>query len=357
MFENIYKGKNILITGNTGFKGSWLAYWLLKLGANVSGFSLTPNTNPNHFSILDLEYETFFNNINDLQELKKVIKKTSPEIIFHLAAQPLVRYSYINPIETIQTNVLGTANVLEAARLNKNVKAIVVVTTDKCYENNEKGISFVESDSMGGYDPYSSSKGCAELITSAYRNSFFNLDKFEKSHDTLIATARAGNVIGGGDWSDDRLIPDIIRSSVEGKPSVIRSPNATRPWQHVLEPLSGYLMIGEKLLNRKNKFADAWNFGPEEKNILTVKEVLDLTKNKWSKISYLIQENTQTFHEAKQLSLNIDKAKKELKWLPLWSNETAISKTIDWYREFYQNGKLNTDIDIEDYSIVLNNIQ
>ena len=191
MFGNIYKGKNILITGNTGFKGSWLSYWLLKLGANVSGFSLTPNTNPNHFSILNLEYETFFNNINDLQELKKVIKKTSPEIIFHLAAQPLVRYSYINPIETIQTNVLGTANVLEAARLNKNVKAIVVVTTDKCYENNEKGISFVESDSMGGYDPYSSSKGCAELITSAYRNSFFNLDKFEKSHDTLIATPTA----------------------------------------------------------------------------------------------------------------------------------------------------------------------
>lgn len=357
MFRNIYNGKNVLITGNTGFKGSWLAYWLLKLGANVSGFSLTPNTNPNHFSILNLEYETFFNNINDLQELKKVIKKTSPEIIFHLAAQPLVRYSYINPIETIQTNVLGTTNVLEAARLNKNVKAIVVVTTDKCYENNEKGISFVESDSMGGYDPYSSSKGCAELITSAYRNSFFNLDKFERSHDTLIATARAGNVIGGGDWSDDRLIPDIIRSSAEGKPSIIRSPNATRPWQHVLEPLSGYLMIGEKLLNRKNKFADAWNFGPEEKNILTVKEVLDLTKNKWSKISYLIKENTQTFHEAKQLSLNIDKAKKELKWIPLWSNETSISKTIDWYREFYQNGKLNTDIDIEDYSIVLNNIQ
>lgn len=353
LFNNIYNGKTVLITGNTGFKGSWLAFWLLKLGANVIGYSLKPITTPNHFSILNLDYETFYSDINDFEKLSSVIKKTQPDIIFHLAAQPLVRYSYISPLETIHTNVIGTANVLEAARYTDAVKAIIIITTDKCYENNDERVSFIETDKMGGFDPYSSSKGCAELITSSFRNSFFNLDKFGKSHNKLVASARAGNVIGGGDWSEDRLIPDIIRSSINNSSCVIRNPNSTRPWQHVLEPLRGYLLLGEKLLFQDISFADAFNFGPEENNILSVKEVLNLANKKWGKISYIIEENIEQLHEANHLSLNITKAKDKLNWMPFLTNEQGISKTIDWYKYFYQEGIIYTDQNINDYEKIL----
>lgn len=348
-FENIYFGKNILITGNTGFKGSWLSQWLIMLGANVIGYSLKPQTNPNHFEILNLDHKTYFKDINDLGELKKVINENNPDIIFHLAAQPLVRYSYSNPVETYITNVIGTMNVLEAARCNGRVKAIVVVTTDKCYENVEQNKGYVESDKMGGYDPYSSSKGCAELLVSSYRNSFFNLEDYKKNHSTLISSARAGNVIGGGDWSEDRLIPDIIRGAINSETAIIRNPNATRPWQHVLEPLSGYLELGKRLLLGEIEFASGWNFGPEEDQALSVKNVLDKSIKFWNIIKYEEKEPLIKFHEAQLLSLNIDKAKTKLCWSPKWNNDTAIDKTINWYKEYYINNKINTYSDIEDY--------
>lgn len=348
-FENIYFGKKILITGNTGFKGSWLSQWLIMLGANVIGYSLKPKTNPNHFEILNLDYKTYFENINDLVVIKKVINDNNPDIIFHLAAQPLVRYSYLYPIETYMTNVVGTMNVLEAARSNGMVKAIIVVTTDKCYDNIEQNKGYVETDKMGGYDPYSSSKGCAELLVSSYRNSFFNLNDYKKKHSTLISTARAGNVIGGGDWSEDRLIPDIIKGAINNEIAIIRNPNATRPWQHVLEPLSGYLELGKRLLLGELEFASGWNFGPEEDQALSVKNVLDKSIKFWNIIKYQEINTSAKLHEAQLLSLNIDKAKSKLCWTPKWNNEKAIEKTIDWYKEFYIKKKVNTISDIQLY--------
>lgn len=346
-FENIYSGKNVLITGNTGFKGSWLSQWLIMLGANVIGYSLKPKTKPNHFDLLNLEYKTHFQDINNLDTFTKVLNDSKPDIIFHLAAQPLVRYSYVNPIETYQTNVMGTLNVLEAARLNENIKAILVVTTDKCYENLEQSIGYVETDRMGGYDPYSSSKGCAEILVSSFRNSFFNLKEYNNKHTTLVATARAGNVIGGGDWSEDRLIPDIIRGALENKAALIRNPNATRPWQHVLEPLSGYLELGMKLLKGDLEFASGWNFGPEENHSLSVKSVLEKSSKYWDIIKYEEKISSKNLHEAQLLSLNIDKAKIKLNWHPTWDNDTSIEKTINWYKEFYNNKKINTLNDIQ----------
>lgn len=349
LFDNIYRGKKVLLTGDTGFKGSWMAFWLQYLGADVEGYSLSPHTTPNHYSILNPQYKTHFHNICDYAHLTLTINATKPDIIFHLAAQSLVRYSYQHPIETYQTNMMGTINVLEAARYCESVKAIVVVTSDKCYENLEQNQGFTESDKMGGFDPYSSSKGCVELIVNAYRNSFFNTNEFNKSHQTLIATARAGNVIGGGDWSDDRLIPDIVRSAIVREKTNIRFPHATRPWQHVLEPISGYLLLGEKLLKGMAEYAGGWNFGPDENEILTVKEVLELAKGHWEKIEYTIDTSNNHWHEAKLLSLNIDKAKNMLLWQPKWSSQQAISVTIQWYRDYYENAILNTESDLHAY--------
>jgi CDP-glucose 4,6-dehydratase len=346
---NIYKGKKVFLTGHTGFKGSWMAYWLQYLGAEVVGYSLQPNTKPNHFELLELEMDSHFNNICDLEKLQKAIIVSNPDIIFHLAAQPLVRYSYQHPIETFQTNVIGTANVLEAARNCESVKAIIVITTDKCYENLEQHKGYVETDKMGGFDPYSSSKGCAELVVNSYRNSFFNLKDFNTKHQTLLASARAGNVIGGGDWSLDRLIPDLIKGALIGKNTLIRYPKSTRPWQHVLDPIFGYLMLGEKLLNSKIDFASAWNFGPEENEILSVEQVLEFSKNIWNKINFEFESVNKHPHEAGLLSLNIDKAKNILGWSPNWNNVKSITKTIEWYKEFYTSKKLNTDSDLKNY--------
>ncbi len=344
-----YEGKRVFITGDTGFKGSWMAYWLLKLGAEVNGYSLPPNTSPSHFHLLKSSYKTTYCDIKDLDSLKKAINEFKPEIIFHLAAQSLVRQSYIDPIETYQTNIMGTAHVLEASRDSDNLKSIVIVTTDKCYENNEQESGYIETDRMGGFDPYSSSKGCAELIVHAYRNSFFNISDFNKSHNTLIATARAGNVVGGGDWSQDRLIPDIVRSAVKNETTIIRYPNATRPWQHVLEPISGYLLLGQKLLDGKAKFSGAWNFGPEEDEVLSVKDVISLAKVAWNDINYVVDTSNTHWHEANLLSLNIDKAKDSLGWFPKWNSQTAISKAIQWYKEFYENRVVSTEKDLEKF--------
>lgn len=349
LFENIYQGKNVLLTGDTGFKGSWMAKWLIDLGANVIGYSLLPNTNPNHFSLLEFSYESHIADIRNYEVFFNVLKSSNPDIIFHLAAQPLVRYSYENPLETYSTNVMGTANVLEAARKYNKALAIVIITTDKCYENLEQVQGYVESDRMGGFDPYSSSKGCGELLVSSFRNSFFNLDYYNIKHQTLVATARAGNVIGGGDWSIDRLIPDIIKGAVEKKMTIIRNPKSTRPWQHVLEPISGYLQLGKYLMQGKKEFAEGWNFGPEENQCLSVEEILLKSKKHWDRINYGIEIN-RDFHEATLLSLNINKANNKLGWKPKWSNDLAIEKTINWYKNYYENGILNTLSDIKLFS-------
>ncbi len=345
----IYKGKKVFLTGHTGFKGSWMAYWLQQLGAEVVGYSLPPITNPNHFELLKLDIKSHMQNICDLEILQKALNDAKPDIIFHLAAQPLVRYSYENPIQTYQTNVIGTLNIMEAARYCETVKAIVVITTDKCYENNEQKKGYVETDRMGGFDPYSSSKGCAELAVSSYRNSYFNLNDFQTKHQTLVASARAGNVIGGGDWSLDRLIPDLIKGAILGNKAMIRYPNATRPWQHVLEPISGYLMLGEKLLNSELTFAEGWNFGPEENEVITVGKVLEYASGIWNQITFEIDSKQKNLHEASLLSLNINKAKNKLGWFPKWSNQESIKKTIEWYKEFYHSKTINTEYDLNNY--------
>ena len=346
---DIYKGKKVLITGHTGFKGSWLSYWLKQEGAEVFGYSLKPMTEPNHFDLLKCNLKSSFNNICDLNRFKKFINETNPEIIFHLAAQPLVRQSYIDPIETYQTNVIGTANLLESIKNNQFVKAVIVITTDKCYKNLNQSQGYKESDVLGGYDPYSSSKACVELLVSSFRDSFFNPKEYGNKHQILISTARAGNVIGGGDWSEDRLIPDLIKNAFSGKTTKIRFPNSTRPWQHVLDPLMGYLMLGEKLLKGETQFAEAWNFGPEEFDILSVKELAMKSKKSWDKIDFEVQNNQNELHEANLLSLNIDKAKTLLGWKPKWNSSVAIQKTIEWYEKFYNSNIILTDIQLKEF--------
>lgn len=347
LYNGIYNGKRVLLTGHTGFKGSWMALVLQKLGATVIGYSLPPSTKPSHYSLLNLDLKSYYKNICNFDLLKNVIEIERPDIIFHLAAQPLVRYSYINPLETYHTNVIGTANVLEAAKFCDSIKSIVVITTDKCYENLNQETGYVETDRLGGYDPYSSSKACAEMVVSSYRNSFFNTKDYQVKHNTLIATARAGNVIGGGDWSDDRLIPDLIRSAIKGEYAKIRSPYATRPWQHVLEPIHGYLMIGQALLSGKIDFGSSWNFGPYIENTLSVRQVLELSKTIWEDINFEIKKEGNEPYEAKLLSLNINKSLLHLGWKPKWTNEESISKTIGWYKEFAKSGQLNTEEDLK----------
>ncbi|WP_321777738.1 CDP-glucose 4,6-dehydratase [Sulfurimonas sp.] len=349
LFSSIYLNKTVLVTGHTGFKGSWLCYWLVKMGANVVGYSLEAPTNPNHISLLDIDMISIIGDIRDFEKLNKVFKEYKPEIVFHLAAQPLVRLSYDNPIETYETNVIGTLKVFEACRKN-NVKAIVNITSDKAYENKEWIWGYRENDSMGGYDPYSSSKGCADLLANSYRNSYFNVIEYKKKHNTLLASCRAGNVIGGGDWAKDRLITDIMVSVSKGKKVSIRSPHATRPWQHVLEPLSGYLHIGQKLLEEKVEFGDAWNFGPSDEGSITVEEVVKNVKNHWGKIDYEIHRNPNQLHEANLLKLDCSKAHIILKWKDVWNSATTFEKTVKWYKAYYEEDKTTlTSQDLQSY--------
>ncbi|MBE3022571.1 CDP-glucose 4,6-dehydratase [Campylobacter sp. 7477a] len=349
MFNNIYYGKTVFITGHTGFKGSWLSYWLMKMGANVVGYSNEIPTKPSHFELLNLDMKSFFADIRDIDKLNVAIKESKPDIVFHLAAQPLVRLSYKNPIETYETNVIGTLKVFEACRTN-GVKAIVNITSDKCYENKEWVWGYRENDPMGGYDPYSSSKGCAEIITSSYRNSFFNLDKYNISHQTLLASARAGNVIGGGDWADDRLICDVARAASKNEAVLIRNQKATRPWQHVLEPLSGYLLLGQKLLEGRKEFADGWNFGPREEGNYNVGEVLIELKKHWDKVEFKFETNSKNPHEANLLKLDCSKANIKLGWRPTWDSKIAFKKTISWYKSYYENSaEVLTKSDLESY--------
>lgn len=349
LFNNIYKNKTVLVTGHTGFKGSWLVFWLKKMGANVIGYSLNIPTQPNHISLLEIDITSIQGDIRDENKLYEVFETYKPEIVFHLAAQSLVRVSYENPIETYETNVIGTLKVFEACRKN-NIKAIVNITSDKAYENKEWIWGYRENDPMGGYDPYSSSKGCADLLANSYRNSFFNLKEYKKTHNTLLASCRAGNVIGGGDWAKDRLITDIMISVSQNKKVSIRNPKATRPWQHVLEPLSGYLHIGQKLLEEKVEFAEAWNFGPSDEKSITVKEVVENVKKYWDKIDYEINNDLNQLHEANLLKLDCSKAHMLLKWKDVWDSETTFMKTVKWYKSFYEeNGNILTFSDFEDY--------
>lgn len=336
MFNNVYKNKKIIVTGHTGFKGSWLSLWLKLLGADVLGYSHEPNTEPSMFKELKIDKkitESVIGDILDEQKLKKTMNEFQPDIVFHLAAQPLVRLSYTAPVMTYKTNVIGSLNVLEAARLCPSVKAFVNVTTDKCYENREINRGYKEDEPMGGYDMYSSSKGCVEIMSSSFRRSFLQEDT-----SMAMATARAGNVIGGGDWALDRLIPDCIRSINKNLDIKIRNPIAIRPWQHVLEPLSGYLLLGQKLFEEGKKYGgkytDGFNFGPNEGSVLTVAEVSQMVCDFYGKGSVVVGEKSP-LHEAGLLMLNIEKAKEVLGWTPTLTANEAIQNTVEWYKHFY----------------------
>jgi len=351
LFKGVYAGKTVLVTGHTGFKGSWLTLWLIQLGANVVGYSLDIPTDPNHYKLLKFENNIthIHGDVRDKDRLRKVFDSYKPDIIFHLAAQSLVRPSYESPLTTFSTNVMGTANVFEVSRLSDSVLGIVNVTSDKCYENFEDDRPYKEEDRMGGYDPYSASKGAAELVANSYRSSFFNTEEYGIKHKILLASVRAGNVIGGGDWSINRLIPDIIKAASQGATTSIRSPFATRPWQHVLEPLSGYLLIGQQIIEGNKEISDGWNFGPANNETKTVEEVITLSSQKWDKVKFQIDVPEDGPHEANLLRLDCTKVINNLKWLPVWDAEECISKTILWYKAYYVNDRIDTLIQLQDY--------
>ena len=330
---SFWAGKVVLLTGHTGFKGSWLSLWLQSMGAKVVGYALPPPTDPSLFVVANVAEGmiSIFGDIRDPEHLRAVFAEHQPEIVIHMAAQALVRYSYVNPVETYATNVMGTVHVLEAARLAGCVRAIVNVTSDKCYENREWVWGYRENEPMGGYDPYSNSKGCAELVAAAYRNSYFNPNNFA-DHGVALASARAGNVIGGGDWAEDRLIPDIMRAIVQGKPVNIRNPYAIRPWQHVLEPLSGYLILAQKLYQDGAAYGEAWNFGPGDEDAKPVSWIVDRLTKTWGTGASWVQDGGDHPHEANYLKLDCSKAKAKLDWHPRWQLAHALEKIIEWHK-------------------------
>ena len=334
-FNNIYKDKTVLVTGHTGFKGSWLSIWLHELGAKVIGYALDPYTERDNFVLSKIgeKIVDIRGDIRDKSKLEEVFNIYQPEFVFHLAAQPLVRLSYENPVETYETNVMGTINVLEAIRKTKATKVGIMITTDKCYDNKEQLWGYRESDPMGGYDPYSSSKGAAEIAINSWRLSFFNPEEFEK-HGKSIASVRAGNVIGGGDWAKDRIIPDCIKAIESGIPIEIRSPQSVRPWEHVLEPLSGYLMLGEKMYNNPVEYAEAWNFGPELSSIIPVWNIAQSVINNYERGELKDVSDPNAVHEAKLLALDISKARFKLGWVPTLNIDETIKYTVDWYKVY-----------------------
>lgn len=326
---DFWKGKKVFLTGHTGFKGSWLSLWLQSMGADVKGYALAPPTTPALFDEAGVGegMQSHIGDIRDLQAITRSMVDYGPDILIHMAAQPLVRLSYKQPVETYATNVMGTVHVLEAARQCPGLRAIVNVTTDKCYENREWEWGYREDEPMGGHDPYSNSKGCMELVTSAYRNSFFGKDQ-----PVALASARAGNVIGGGDWAEDRLIPDILTAFEKQQPVVVRNPQATRPWQHVLEPLSGYLVLAENLWARGQDVAQGWNFGPKDEDARPVDWILEHMVNTWGEgASWALDQNPQP-HEARYLKLDVSKARARLHWSPTWSLETTLAYIVKWHK-------------------------
>jgi CDP-glucose 4,6-dehydratase len=336
-----WKNKNVFITGHTGFKGSWLILWLNSMGANVIGFGLNPPTAPSLFDLCKLssEVSSFIGDIRDSEQLNDAILESKPDIVIHMAAQPLVRDSYKHPVETYSTNVMGTVNLFEAIRKSNSVRAVVNVTTDKCYENKEWPWGYRENESLGGYDPYSNSKACSELVTSSYRSSFFNPKEY-KIHGVAISSARAGNVIGGGDWATERLIPDCMRALLVGEEIIIRNPKAIRPWQHVLEPLSGYLTLAEKLYNEGPLYGEAWNFGPYDTDVRPVQWVVRTLCEKWGKASTYTVDTNEHPHEAHYLKLDCSKANSHLGWHPRWDLNQSLDKVIDWTKTYENNGDL-----------------
>jgi len=336
-----WHGKKVFLTGHTGFKGSWMGAWLTMLGARVTGFSLAPDT-PSHFALRPTEYESIESDVRNLDELRAALRRTTPDVVVHMAAQSLVRASYADPVSTYATNVMGTLHLLESIRQVPSVRVAVIVTSDKCYENRETMKPYVETDPIGGHDPYSSSKGCAEILTSSMRRSFFS--------DTpcLIASVRAGNVIGGGDWAADRLIPDCIRAWTKGESVRIRHPRAIRPWQHVLDPLSGYLQLAEALFAGKTAFAKGWNFGPSLDSAWPVERIVGAVKARLPAFDFFVEPSTE--HEANLLTLSSERAHRELGWHPRWSIETALEKTLDWYAAHRYSGELLTDKQIHEYT-------
>lgn len=332
--KSFYSGKRVLITGHTGFKGSWLSIWLNALGADVAGYALDPLTERDNFvlsnignAVMDIRGD-----VRDKMHLKAVFNDFKPEIVFHLAAQPLVKASYDDAVGTYETNVLGTMNVLEGIRSTEQTRAGVMITTDKCYENREWVWGYRENDALGGHDPYSSSKACAELLCSSYQKSFFNVLGHEAGKN--ICTARAGNVIGGGDWAADRIIPDCIRALSQGNEILIRNPLATRPWQHVLEPLQGYMMLGVGLYMDGNRYIGSWNFGPDPESMISVETVVKKVINAWGSGTYRISDEKQGFHETKMLFLDTSKSRNGLQWAPKWNIDETIRYTVDWYRDY-----------------------
>lgn len=324
---DFWRGKRVFVTGHTGFKGGWLSLWLQSMGAEVHGYALKPPTDPNFFTVADVGNGMASSTITDIRNAEALcaaLQNARPEVVFHLAAQPLVRYSYAEPVETYAVNVMGTVHLLEAVRATPTVKAVVNVTTDKCYENREWDWGYRENEAMGGFDPYSSSKGCAELVTSAYRQSFLN------AAGIAIGSARAGNVIGGGDWAADRLIPDFLRAMDKGETLTIRSPNSTRPWQHVLEPLSGYLILAERLCVEGKNFAEAWNFGPADDDARSVQWIVERMAEMRNDVKWQLDKALQP-HEANYLKLDSSKARNRLHWQPHWRLQTALQKTLAWH--------------------------
>jgi CDP-glucose 4,6-dehydratase len=329
-----WAGRRIFVTGHTGFKGSWLSLWLRHLGADVCGYALEPETVPSMYSLCDVGSAvcSHLEDVRDARSLASAIDDFAPEVVFHLAAQPLVRRGYQNPVETFSTNVLGTVNLLEAVRNAPSVRAVVIVTTDKCYENREWEWPYREDDRLGGLDPYSGSKAAAEIVTASYRHSYFSAQSVQR-HGALVASVRAGNVIGGGDWSDDRLIPDLVRASSAGSALRLRYPDATRPWQHVLEPLHGYLAVAESLLAGKESSATAWNFGPDLDGERTVSWLADEFHSQWGgNVPCWEREGSTVPHEASRLALDWSRARTRLGWQPQWDAATAVRHTVDWYK-------------------------
>jgi CDP-glucose 4,6-dehydratase len=342
LFGGVFSGRRVLVTGHTGFKGSWLASWLLSLGAHVTGYALEPPTVPSLFAALHLadHLDDRRGDVRDLAHMRHVLAGADPEVVFHLAAQPLVRRSYAEPVETFATNVMGTANLLEAVRSTPSVRVVVNVTSDKCYENREWEYAYRENDPMGGHDPYSASKGCSELVTAAYQRSFFNHES-----GAAVATARAGNVIGGGDWAADRIVPDCVRALLAREPVVVRNPLAVRPWQHVLEPLAGYLLLAAGLLSDPQNHVGPWNFGPSQGGNLSVREVVETVLAEWGEGTWTGPPAGATGpREARFLKLDCSKASDLLGWRSVWSAERGLRTAVGWYRGFCRLGVSATEL-------------
>ncbi len=358
--RTFWQGKKVFITGHTGFKGCWLSLWLESMGAEVKGYSISLPTSPCLFEEISLEQtmNSEVGDIRDFSKLKNSIDSFKPEIVFHLAAQSLVRFSYSNPIETYSTNVMGTVNLLEAIRLSGGVKAVINVTSDKCYENKEWLWGYRENEAMGGYDPYSNSKGCAELVTSSFRSSFFNIENYHE-HGVAIASVRAGNVIGGGDWAADRLVPEILEAVMNNREIKIRNPNAIRPWQHVLEPLGGYLILAEKLYSLGPDYSEAWNFGPSDEDAVSVAWIARKLTELWGNNTLWDICEAEHPHEANYLKLDCSKARARLGWCPVWDTSEALARIVEWYKAWIssQDIRAYTLDEINEYTNIIQGLE